>query len=454
MQQRQLPFIIPCLFVILSLLSACGETPPAKHTDFVPTPTHAEPFSLAGRWYGTAQNGTFNMQVEMDFNSTCAAGQVCARFNLATIPCSGTYTLVEEVDGVFEFRAGDFSGTCGIGKDYISLQPDGTLQYTSRGDYGETKGILSRALPVIYDDDGSPDGTTALMYLLSDPRVDLKAVNISYGEAHPRTYIQLIGGLLNGFGISGIPLGEGQDGPLSGSNGFPEWMRQSADDFWGMPKPNTNKTYPVTNAARLIVSTLKSAPSPVTIFISGPCTNLAAALRLDPGIKSRIRSVYIMGGAVHVPGNLADLVPNPTNRVAEWNIYGDPLAAYEVFTSGLDIHLVPLDATNKVKVSRGDTGLWRSGGKPAVFAADMYDSLMRTNSITQFAIWDVMTAEIMVNPSLCKFTDLHLEVVTAAGDLNGQTSVVPDEEPNVHVCLQPDGSQIIRTLDEVLSTGD
>jgi purine nucleosidase/pyrimidine-specific ribonucleoside hydrolase len=331
---------------------------------------------------------------------------------------------------------------------------DGTLQYTSRGDYGETKGILSRAIPVIYDDDGSPDGTTALMYLLSDPRVDLKAVNISYGEAHPMTYIQLIGGLLDSFGITNIPLGEGQDGPLSGSNGFPEWMRQSADNFWGMPKPNTNINYQVTNAAQLIVSTLNTAPSPVTIFISGPCTNLAAALRLDPTIKSHIQNVFIMGGAVYVPGNLSDLMTNPTNNVAEWNIYGDPQAAYEVFTSGLDIHLVPLDATNNVKISQTDTGLWRSGGKPALFAADMYDSLMRSNSLNQFAIWDIMTSEIMVTPSLCKFTELHLEVVTTAGDTNGQTSVIPDDKPNVHVCLQPNGSQIIHTLDEVLSASD
>ena len=65
-----------------------------------------------------------------------------------------------------------------------------------------------------------------------------------------------------------------------------------------------------------------------------------------------------------------------------------------------------------------------------------------------------MTSEIMVNPSLCKFTELHLEVVTAAGDFNGQTSVIRDDQPNVHVCLQPDGNQIIRTLDEVLSAGE
>src|SRR3990170_2221534 len=37
-------------------------------------------------------------------------------------------------------------------------------------------------LSVIFDDDGSPDGTTALLYLLSHPRVSLEAVNISYGR--------------------------------------------------------------------------------------------------------------------------------------------------------------------------------------------------------------------------------------------------------------------------------
>src|SRR5512137_1240904 len=38
---------------------------------------------------------------------------------------------------------------------------------------------------LLYDDDGSRDGTAALLYLLSQPDISIEAVTISYGEAHP-----------------------------------------------------------------------------------------------------------------------------------------------------------------------------------------------------------------------------------------------------------------------------
>ena len=76
---------------------------------------------------------------------------------------------------------------------------------------------------------------------------------------------------------------------------------------------------------------------------------------MDAGIRDHISTVYIMGGAVNVPGNLTDFSTNPANVTAEWNIYVDPVAADEVFRSGLPIVLVPLDATNQVNATMADT---------------------------------------------------------------------------------------------------
>ena len=62
-------------------------------------------------------------------------------------------------------------------------------------------------LPVIFDDDGSLDGTAALLYLLRHPQVSVDSISMSYGEAHPQTYIQHIGRILEALGITTIPLG-------------------------------------------------------------------------------------------------------------------------------------------------------------------------------------------------------------------------------------------------------
>jgi pyrimidine-specific ribonucleoside hydrolase len=306
--------------------------------------------------------------------------------------------------------------------------------------------------PVIFDDDGSPDGTAALFYLLAHPEVAVQAIGISYGEAYPRVYIQHIGRKLDELGIQDIALGAGQDAPLTGSNQFPEGLREKANNFWGLPIPNADKTYPTHDASEMIASTVKQSPEPVTIFVSGPCTNLAQALRLDPGIRDSIAAVYIMGGAVYVPGNIDDLLPNPNNTVSEWNIYADPQAAREVFESGLDIYLVPLDATNQVTIGREDTRQWHLGGGTADFAADIYEMLLNSWGVENAAIWDLMTAAIMVKPDLCGFEPLHLEVTTAEGPTSGQTAVVAGEEPNVQVCLHPDASGIQETLRQVFAS--
>ncbi len=311
----------------------------------------------------------------------------------------------------------------------------------------------AEVMNIIFTDDGSPDGTTALLYLLADSEAWIKALIISHGEAHPKVYIQHMGRMLEDFGITDIPLGNGQDQAIIPGEDFPEYIRQSADNFWGFPIPNAGKTYLVTSGANLIVKTLNESDKPLAVFVSGAYTDLALALRLDPSIREKISGIYLMGGAVYIPGNLSDFSASPDNVSAEWNVYIDPLAASEVFRSGVPIVLVPLDATNQVLVSMRNTAFWRAGGRVSNFAADMYDMLLGHSYDNQFAVWDVMTAAIMVHPELCPTVPLHLEVVTEPGNFYGQARVVDDGEPNVQVCLKPDILAIKRSLDEVFASG-
>ena len=200
-----------------------------------------------------------------------------------------------------------------------------------------------------------------------------------------------------------------------------------------------------------MVKIINASDKPVTLFISGGLTNLANALRLDAGISKNIESVYIMGGAVHVPGNIKGLLPDTLNLAAEWNVYVDPLAASEVFASDLNLYLVPLDATNLVTLNQKDTAIWRKGGSLPEFAADIYDSRMESWGRNEIEMWDLVTAELMMNPEQCSFTPLALEVVTAEGNSQGQTKVV-DGKPNVNVCLEPDAEAIKQSLEQVFSS--
>lgn len=56
----------------------------------------------------------------------------------------------------------------------------------------------------------------------------------------------------------------------------------------------------------------------------GPLTNIALAFEKDESIKKDIRSIYLMGGAMNVPGNVFVPGVNETiNKSAEWNMFCD-----------------------------------------------------------------------------------------------------------------------------------
>ena len=144
------------------------------------------------------------------------------------------------------------------------------------------------AIPLIVDDDGSPDGTIALLYFLNNPLFDVKAVTISSGEAHPDIFAGHILRLLAGLGKAGIPVGAGRATPLEGNNAFPDTWRQVSDNFWDIKLPAAPVAIKPVPAAELIVKTIKDSPQPVVVFVSGTHTNLAEALHIDPGIADKI----------------------------------------------------------------------------------------------------------------------------------------------------------------------
>ena len=297
-------------------------------------------------------------------------------------------------------------------------------------------------IPVIVDDDGSPDGTIALLYFLNNPGFDVRAVTISNGEAHPDLFANHILQLLAGLGREDIPVGAGSPMPLEGENAFPDPWRQASDQFWDIELPSTAVALEPTPAAEQIVDSINSSPQPVILFVSGTHTNLAEALLLDPKIAENIRDVYIMGGSVNVEGNIKSDWPAIDNRVAEWNIWADPVAAEAVFTSGLPLHLIPLDATRKVSWTPSDLPGWISSKSPeGNMAGNLLQWMLDSWSPEGVYIWDLVAAVQATNPMVCPEIPLAIDIVTSPGPEQGRT-VVTQGEPNILVCFEPDSGQV------------
>uniref|UniRef100_A0ACD5TH63 Uncharacterized protein n=1 Tax=Avena sativa TaxID=4498 RepID=A0ACD5TH63_AVESA len=100
-------------------------------------------------------------------------------------------------------------------------------------------------------------------------------------------------------------------------------------------------------AQQVMVDTVSAGPT--TLLLLGTHTNAALLLMAHPHLRRNVERVYVSGGSVRATGNL--FTAYGANPFAEFNVFGDPFAAYQVLHSGVPITLVPLDATNTIPVT-------------------------------------------------------------------------------------------------------
>jgi purine nucleosidase/pyrimidine-specific ribonucleoside hydrolase len=305
--------------------------------------------------------------------------------------------------------------------------------------------------PIIVDDDGSMDGMAASLYFLVHPGYEVIALTVSNGDCHPSVFVHNLGRLLTLTGRKGIQVATGQDYPLVGENAFPEIWRDFGDDFFGFQLPTRSEPISELSAPELMVELINASSEPVAIFVSGTHTNLAQALRLDPGIKDNIRWVGVMGGALFVEGNIGSEAGGQgyTNETAEWNIWVDPLAASEVFSSGLPIFLTALDATDQVTWGRDFSRRWEGSKDSAAKLAGELVTDMNNRFGGYVYVWDLTAAIFADDPTLCISEKFRVDVVTEQGPDEGRTIAIQDPNGNVTACLDPDVAAIHARADEV-----
>ena len=193
------------------------------------------------------------------------------------------------------------------------------------------------------------DDGAALICLSRNPSVDMLGAGSIFGNVPLPDAALNLDRLLTWLEGKHIPLGLGAEQPLLAENAwFESW--QSA---YGQTLPWNFQT-PTALAANLIIHTIRTHPGQVSILSLGPMTNLALAVRLDPGIVSLTREVIVMGGSFNIQ--------SPTS---EFNVHCDPEAAQIVFSSGWKVHLLGLDFTRCVHFSRRDFASLPAGN-PAV----------------------------------------------------------------------------------------
>jgi len=303
--------------------------------------------------------------------------------------------------------------------------------------------------PVIFDTDMAHEDMFSALFLLSHPGVDVRAITVSgTGEAHCGPGVSNALGLVAVSGHEDIPVACGRETPLTGNHVFPADWRQAADDAYGVTIPAGGAASEL-NASDLIVDILQSSNERITIVAVGPLTNIAEAIQKSPEIRANIHEIYVMGGALKVEGNVGNSGVGIQNEYAEWNIYIDPNAANIVFNSSIPIILVPLDATQRVPVTRNFYKALEKNRntQPANLVYEILTANLGFVDSGGFQFWDSLTAAIFTDQSIATFEEVELIVVEEEGPESGRITPASNGS-KIKVAMSADR----KTFEQILLT--
>ena len=302
---------------------------------------------------------------------------------------------------------------------------------------------------VIVDTDGGADDAIAVLYLLKNPAVRVRAITVSgTGLVHCEQGVATMAGLVRLSGEGPLPIACGRTTPLSGVRAFPADWRTQADHRYGGLLPTQGRPAGPDDAAELMSAVIADAGSPMTVVTLGPLTNLADALNRHPTMAAQIARVVAMAGAFDVPGNVM-LPHRPRAAAAEWNLYVDPVAAQDVLSSGVPVRFAALDGQVPL-----DAYVARSLSSAAVTPAGktvarLVESTPYFSSGT-FFLWDPLAAAAATTPG--EFVVHHRTArVLTSGPEAGR--VVTDRGRTVETVSARDPDSFVADLTRVLNGG-
>lgn len=271
---------------------------------------------------------------------------------------------------------------------------------------------------VVFDHDGGVDDFLSLLLLLTMNHIDLRSITIAPADCFLENAFATTYKLLSLANRTNIPIGIGN---YYGINAFPAQWRASPKVLNALP-PIINIDAPDSythcpSSLELLYQSISSGEKPVTVLMTGPCSNLVHVLEKHPEIKPNIQEVVWMGGAIDVPGNVKMYNSNGT---AEWNVFWDPESAHRLVRMGLPLTFIPLDATNAVPVNFDFLKRLakQSNSLYANIAAQFWATTVATipSYETIYFMWDVLTTSYLAIPHIFSFENIELEISPSGAD--------------------------------------
>ena len=312
---------------------------------------------------------------------------------------------------------------------------------------------------IILDCDPGHDDAIAILLMLSSPEeieclgITVSAGNVSLDLTTNNTLRVLA--LINEYKI---PVFKGCPRPLVNQLVTAEHVHGET----GLDTRSGNSLPPPINepekehAVNFIINQLRnSKPNEITLVATGPLTNIAAVLAMDPDAFYKAKQLIIMGGAGFEPGNITP--------AAEFNIFVDPQAAKSIFESGIDLIMFGLDVTHKMLITQNRLkDLFNCSEKIGPVVADLltffnaYDT--KKYGWDGAPLHDPCTIAWLIKPEIFKGKEMSVKIETNDGPAYGRTIAdwfnTTNEVKNAFVMTDGNSDQFFTLINERFKTFD
>ena len=305
---------------------------------------------------------------------------------------------------------------------------------------------------IYYNHDGNIDDLVSYLLFLLAPDIKLLGVSAIDADGYVDPAVEVCRKMTDRFNLRGDQL-EIARSDSRAVNQFPEEWRKAAYSFDYLPLLNESGkmiTKMATKPAHLdMAEKIMAAEQPVTLVMTGPLTDLARALDVNPRITDKIEQLYWMSGALDGHGNVVQANADGTQ---DWNTFWDPFALERVLQSNIPIQIIGLESSEELPLTNEIRMHWASLREyPAAdLVAQGYCLLVNPpTKSAQLYFWDVLTTISVLYPEVVLTTEKHKIRVITQGLAAGRM----EDDPNgreITLVTKADKNLFFKKFDELL----
>lgn len=294
---------------------------------------------------------------------------------------------------------------------------------------------------MIIDCDPGHDDALAIILAAGNPNIDLVAITTVAGNQTIEKVTRNALSVCAIAGITNVPVAQGASVPLVRPQQVaPDIHGESGLDGPILPKAQIELD--PRHAVDLIIDVImENEPGTINLVPTGPLTNIALAMKIEPRIIERVKRVILMGGS-YTRGN-----KTPS---AEFNIIADPEAAQAVFAGNWPVTMVGLDLTHQATADADVVARIAAIESPlSEFVVEILEFFGKTYRDVQGfdapPVHDLCCVATLVNPAVFATRDAFVAVELTGTWTTGMT--VTDFED---LLGQERNTQVATTLDKEL----